>query len=89
MDNFISRHADYEHIDEIVQLKKELQNTQENDKHQQVNDEAQKAWDGIHEPKYVKGLQKSLASFIKKWEKKNKGSDFVLELVEKAKAELN
>jgi CRISPR-associated protein (TIGR03986 family) len=88
LENFIKKYTDYENIEKIITQKELLQKTQELNKHQKVNDEAKKAWDGIHDPKYAKNLQKSLASFIKKWEKKNKGSEFVLELVEKAKAEL-
>jgi CRISPR-associated protein (TIGR03986 family) len=88
IENFINK---YKTTKDIVDVEKHfftLQKAQESNKHQKVNEEAKKAWDGIHDPKYAKSLQKSLASFIKKWEKKNKGSEFVLELVEKAKAEL-
>jgi len=86
--NFINKYKSTKDIADIEKYLLDLQKAQESNKHQKVNDEAKKAWEGIHDPKYIKGLQKSLASFIKKWEKKNKGSEFVLNLVEKAKAEL-
>jgi len=88
LENFIKKHPEYENIAEVIEKKESLQKAQESNKHEKVNDDAQKAWDGIHNPKYAKGLQKSLQSFIKKWDKKNKGSAFVLELIEKAKQEL-
>ena len=88
LENFIAAHPDYEEIETLISKKEALQKAQESNKHQKLNDEAQKAWEGIHDPKYIKGLQKSLQSFIKKWEKKNKGSEFILELIEKAKQEI-
>jgi len=90
LENLITKHPDYEKLDELKTMLVEWKKAQESNKHQKVNETAQKAWDGIHEPKYSSKLQKSLQSFIKKWEakKNNKGSEFVLELVEKAKAEL-
>ncbi len=88
LENFITAHPDYKGINELIEKKESLQKAQESNKHQKLNDEAQKAWKGIHDPKYAKGLQKSLQSFIKKWEKKNKGSEFILELIQKAKDEL-
>lgn len=88
LENFITAHPDYAGVDELVQRKKSLQKAQESNKHQKLNDEAQKAWEGIHDPKYIKGLQKSLQSFIKKWTRKHKDSEFILELIEKAKQEI-
>jgi CRISPR-associated protein (TIGR03986 family) len=88
LDNFITKYPQYENLDELYSLKQELQSKEQSNKHQKLNGEAKKAWDGIHDPKYIKSIQKSLQSFIKKWEKKNKGSEYILELIEKAKQEL-
>ncbi len=88
MENFINDHKDTHDIEMVKEKYKDLLQQKESNKHEKVNNEAKKAWDGIHNPKYIKGLQKSLKSFIKKWERNNKGSKFVLELVDKAKQEL-
>ncbi len=86
--NFISKYPDSDEVENLYCKINNLASMNEDNKHTKVNDEAKKAWDGIHNPKYAKSLKKSLQSFIKKWEKKNKGSEFVIELVEKAKSEL-
>ncbi|MFA7090820.1 MAG: TIGR03986 family CRISPR-associated RAMP protein [Arcobacteraceae bacterium] len=69
----------------IDEKKKMLQQN----KFSEVNQEVQKAWDNIHNPQYKAKLKGALDNFIKKWEmdKNNKGSEFVLELVQKAKDE--
>jgi len=90
VENFITKYKGSKDIADIEEHLFSLQKAHESNKHQKVNDTAKKAFDGIHDPKYKASLQKSLQSFIKKWEakKNHKGSEFVLDLVEKAKAEL-
>ncbi len=90
IDSFITKYFDYENNNILEELKEKLLQAEQNNKFEKVNETAQNAWDGIHNPKYKASLQKSLASFIKKWEakKNNKGSDFVLELVNQAKQQL-
>jgi hypothetical protein len=88
IDSFLSKHPDFEKAQELQELKMTLEQQQTESKFQKVNEAAQNAWDSIHDPKYKSKLQKALQGFIKKWEKKNKGSEFVLELVERAKQEL-
>lgn len=88
--NFILKYPENEKITELETIQKSLEETQLENKFSLVNTNAQKAWDSIHEAKYRAKIKTSLQGFIKKWEapKNHKGSDFVLELVEKAKQEL-
>ncbi|MDQ7060883.1 MAG: TIGR03986 family CRISPR-associated RAMP protein [Sulfurimonas sp.] len=88
MESFIEKYKD---LKELKELKESLVNKQENDKFTKVNEIAKNAWEAIHNPKYKAKLKKSLESFIKKWEakKNNKGSETILEYVEKAKLELH
>ena len=88
IENFITKNPDFEKLDTLKTLKDELQKQETQDKFAKVNDTAKKAYDNIHNPKYKAKLQKALKDFIKKYEAKNKGSSYVLELVEMAKSEL-
>lgn len=88
--NFLKNNPDSLKADQLAKEIEALEKKQQNSKFDKVNAAAQKAWEGIHDPKYKASLKKSLANFIKKWEakKNNKSSDYILELVEKAKQEL-
>lgn len=90
MDNFINKYPDKNETQQMQTARDALAKAQEEDKFSKVNETAQNAWNGIHDPKYKSSLTKSLQNFIDKWEqqKNNKGSEFILELVAKAKAEL-
>jgi CRISPR-associated protein (TIGR03986 family) len=90
MDNFINKYPDKEQMQQVKEVRDALAQAQEQDKFSKVNESALNAWDSIHDPKYAKTIKKSLESFINKWaeQKNNKGSEYILELVEKAKAEL-
>lgn len=88
--NFLKNNPDSLKAGHLAKEIEELEQIQQNSKWEKVNTTAQKAWEGIHNPKYKASLKKSLANFVKKWEakKNNKGSEFILGLVEKAKQEL-
>jgi hypothetical protein len=87
--NFISKYPQNENISQLEALQNTLEEAQKQNKFAEVNQEAQKAWDNIHNPAFKAKLKSGLQNYIKKWAdaKNNKGSDFVLELVEKAKVE--
>jgi len=63
-----------------------LKEKQKKNKFQKVNEEAKKAFERLKQKRGKKGFEKEKQKFIKKWsnEKNNKGSEFVLKLVEKA-----
>ncbi|MDK9694724.1 MAG: TIGR03986 family CRISPR-associated RAMP protein, partial [Sulfurimonas sp.] len=88
--NFISKYHDNQNIDKLQALQNSLEQAQQQNKFSQVNSDAQKAWESIHNPAFKAKLKTALQDFVKKWEasKNNKGSDFVLELVRKAKEQL-
>lgn len=61
------------------------------DKHKELNEKVKRAFDELQKKKSnQKQYQKELGKFVKKWEasKNNKGSEFILDLVEKAKQEM-
>lgn len=86
--NFLKNNLDSPKADQLAKEIEFLEQKQQNSKFEKVNTAAQKAWDAIHQG--IGAKPKKLLDFIKKWEAKkhNKGSEYVLELVEKAKKEL-
>jgi len=88
IENFIHKYPEYENIAEIIAKKETLKKAQESDRFQKVNADAKAAWNELQKKKSnAKQYAKLRDKFIKKWEakKNNKDSEFVLELVEKAK----
>jgi len=86
--NFINKYPNYEKIEEIKSKKEQLEQSKKEERHNEVNAKAQLAYDTLQKKKgNQKQYKKELEKFVKKWgaEKNNKGSKFVLELVEKAK----
>jgi len=91
LQNFKNKYPDYDNISQINTHINEIEILEAESKHAKVNETAQNSWDGMHNPKYKNKLKKSLQDFVKKWEakKNNKGSTYVLELVEQAKRALH
>jgi len=96
-DKFIKGFSESNYIAEAEKKKKLLlqkiennKNLETNEKIKQLDIDVKKAWDNIHNPQYKDKLQNALQQFIKKWSKnqKNKGSESVLDYVERAKNEL-
>jgi len=88
--NFIVKYPNNEKINELQAIQNTLEEAQKQNKFAKVNQEAQDKWDNIHNPDNKKYLKSALQNFIKTWQesKKNEGSEYILELVEKAKAEI-
>jgi CRISPR-associated protein (TIGR03986 family) len=79
----------------LIQQKREeeqkaIQLQQQQEKFDKVNQEVQKGWDNIHNPKFKAKLKSGLQNFIKKWSdpKNNQDSSVILALVEQAQTEL-
>jgi len=88
--NFIDKYPDYKKIDEIKAKKEQIETSKKDDTHKEVNQKAHNNWELVQKKKgNQKQYQKELDKFIKKWRasKNNKGSEVVLELVEKAELE--
>jgi len=88
IENFINKYPEYELIAKLTTKKEALQKEQELNKFQKVDADAKAAWDELQKKKSnVKQYEKLRDKFIKKWEakKNNKGSEFVLDLVQKSK----
>ncbi len=87
--NFISKYPQNEYIDKLKHRITVLETAQIENKFASLNQEVQKAWDNIHNPAYKSKLKSALDGFIKKYseQKNHKGSEYILELVEKAKLE--
>jgi len=66
---------------------KERKAEQKKDKIKEANESAKKAFERLQQKRGKKGFEKEKQKFIKKWsaEKNNKGSEFVLKLVEEVK----
>jgi len=90
LENFLLNYHNSSKLNEIATKLKTLKQKSLDDKFDTVNQEAQKGWDNIHNPKYKAQLKKALEKFIERWSdsKNNKGSEFILKLVEKAQIEL-
>jgi len=88
LQNFIEKYPNYEKIDEIKSKKDEIENSQKANRYKEVNEKAKSAYEALQKKKgNQKQYLKEKAKFIKKWsEKKNhKGSDYILQLIEKLK----
>lgn len=90
IDSFIKKYPDYVNVTNLQEKLSLLKQAEQDNKFTAVNNDAEKAWDNIHNPAYKSKLKGALQQYITKWEdpKNNKGSDFVGELIEKAKQEL-
>jgi len=89
--SFIDKYPDYYNVDKIQEKYNALYEAKKSSKINDQNLKVQNAWnDVISKKSNIKQYTKLLEKFIKKWEakKNNKGSEFILDLVEKAKAEL-
>ena len=87
--NFIFKYPQNEKINELQFVLDTLEESQKQNKFTKVNQEAQDKWDNIHSPAYKKYLKSAIRNFIINWEKieNNKNSEFILDLVKKAKEE--
>lgn len=88
--NFIDKYPDYKKIDEIKAKKEQIETSKKDNTHKEVNQKAHNNWELVQKKKgNQKQYQNELDKFIKKWRasKNNKGSEVVLELVEKAELE--
>jgi len=86
--NFIEKYPKYEKIGDIKEKLKALTDGQSQNKFDKVNKQFDSAYDALQKKKgNQKQYQKELEKFIKKWKepKNNKGSEFVLNLLEKVK----
>lgn len=89
--SFIDKYSDHDNVNQIQEKYNVIYETKINSKKDEQNLKAQNAWNNtVNKKNNYKAYQKSLAKFITKWskEKEHKGSEFVLNLVERAKAEL-
>ena len=86
LDNFIEKNKEYIEISEIISKRDALKKSHETDKIANVDESAQNAYEALEKKKgKPKEYDRLKDKFIKKWEaqKNNKGSAFVLELIEK------
>lgn len=91
LQNFIDKYPNHKKIDEILSRKLDLESSQQENKYKEVDKKAKSAYEALNKKKANhKQYQKELNSFIKKWEAKkyNKGSTYVLELLEKVKKDI-
>jgi len=88
LQNFIQKYPNYEKIDEIKSKKDEIENSQKANRHKEVNEKADRAYEALQKKKgNQKQYSKEKAKFIKKWKEKknNKGSEYILNLIENLK----
>jgi len=88
LQNFIQKYPNYEKIDEIKSKKVEIENSQKANRHKEVNEKADRAYEALQKKKgNQKQYLKEKDKFVKKWskEKENKGSEYILQLIEKLK----
>lgn len=90
IENFIKKYPDNKKMEQLQAKILKLEDTQKNNQFSKVNEEAQKSYDGAIAQKDKNKRKQFLQSWIKKWEaeKNNKGSNYILELITKAKLEL-
>jgi len=87
--NFIEKYPDYENIADIIGKKDDLEkavNEKKADKHAEVDVKAKAAWELVEKKKSnKKHFDKEKDKFLKKWKKEqnNKGSEYILLLLEK------
>jgi len=90
--SFIDKYPDYNNVNQILEKYNDIHEAKRSSKKDEQSLKAQNAWnnDVVSKKNNYKAYQKSLDKFIKKWskEKEHKGSEFILDLVEKAKTEL-
>jgi CRISPR-associated protein (TIGR03986 family) len=84
--NFIDKYPNYEKINEIKSKKEKIEKAKKDDRHKEVNEKVDRAYEALqkkegNQKQYLKEKEK----FVKKWskEKENKGSSYILEIVEK------
>jgi len=88
LQNFIEKYPNYEKIDEIKSKKDEIENSQKANRYKEVNEKADRAYEALQKKKgNQKQYLKEKDKFVKKWskEKENKGSEYILQLIEKLK----
>lgn len=87
--NFIQTYPEHLEISQLQKRIDELEKAQQQNKFAKINEDAQKAFDGAINQKDKNKKKLFLQSWVKKWEdeKNHKGSEFILELIEKAKKE--
>jgi len=88
LQNFIDKYPKHEKIDEIKSKKVQLEQTKNENKHAKVDAKVKSAYEALKKKKgNPKQYTKELEKFIKKWSasKNNKGSAFILDLLEKLK----
>ncbi|MCF6331482.1 MAG: TIGR03986 family CRISPR-associated RAMP protein [Sulfurimonas sp.] len=83
---FISKYPESEETKELQKIVEEIELKQKENRFQEVNQKAQNAYDQLMKNRAnAKKFKKDCEKFVKKWSagKNNKGSELVLELVEK------
>jgi CRISPR-associated protein (TIGR03986 family) len=86
--NFINKYHNYEKIDEIKSKKEKIEKAKKDDRYKEVNEKFDRAYEALQKKKgNQKQYSKEKDKFVKKWskEKENKGSSYILEIVEKLK----
>ena len=84
--NFIDKYSEYDKLDEIIAKKEQIEKSKKEDRHREVNEKAKNAYNALQAKKgNAKQYQKEKEKFIKKWkaEKNNKGSQLILDLINK------
>ncbi len=90
LQNFIDKYPNHDRVAEITEKKATLEQQQQQNRHQKVNEQAQYAFDALQKNRgNPKKYNKDKEKFIKKWSagKNNKGSEYILELIETLKQE--
>ena len=85
--NFIEKYPTYEKLNEIKEKLDSIKMANQAGRHEEVNKKVLSAYKTIMQKKGSKIYKKELDKFVKKWEasKNNKGSDVVMDYVQKAK----
>ena len=86
--NFIDKYPNYEKIEEIKLKKETIEKEKKDNRHKEVNEKADRGYEALQKKKgNQKQYEKEKGKFVKKWskEKENKGSEYILEMLEKLK----
>jgi len=85
--NFIAEYPEDENVKILQEKVEAIELEKKENKHAEVNKQVKSAYEALLKKKGTKSFKKDCDKFIKKWEakKNNKGSDIVLEYVDKVK----
>lgn len=90
LQNFLDKYPEHEKAGKIARQLEIIRQQQQKNRHQKVNKQAKHAYEALQKNRSnLKKYTKDKEKFIKKWsaDKNNKGSEYILELVQKLKEE--